>query len=205
AVAASRVPDHPRLDQVFDVFVEGDGLWIVSELVPARPLAALLADRPLGAHRAAEIAADLLAALRVVHAHGWTHRNLTARTVLICEDGRALLTGLAVGAAEEALCGYDPLPESGAPPAPPVGGSVVPRSAPPRSPAHGSPHTAPPYDSPEVPSEAAPEAAQEEFDASGTEVPPGRSGTPSAPWARAAGAGADAARDRMSAARDALA
>ncbi|MER7411532.1 hypothetical protein [Streptomyces cacaoi] len=205
AVAASRVPDHPRLDQVFDVFVEGDGLWIVSELVPARPLAALLADRPLGAHRAAEIAADLLAALRVVHAHGWTHRNLTARTVLICEDGRALLTGLAVGAAEEALCGYDPLPESGAPPAPPVGGSVVPRSAPPRSPVHGSPHTAPPYDSPEAPSEAAPEAAQEEFDVSGTEVPPGRSGTPSAPWARAAGAGADAARDRMSAARDALA
>ncbi|GAA2075372.1 protein kinase [Streptomyces albiaxialis] len=121
AVAASRVPDHPRLDQVFDVFVEGDGLWIVSELVPARPLAALLADRPLGAHRAAEIAADLLAALRVVHAHGWAHRNITARTVLICEDGRALLTGLAVGAAEEALCGYDPLPEPGRVPAPPTG------------------------------------------------------------------------------------
>ncbi|WP_016909753.1 hypothetical protein [Streptomyces xiaopingdaonensis] len=110
ALAASRIPDHPRLDQVFDVFVEGDGLWIVSESVPARPLAALLADRPLGAHRAAEIAADLLAALRNVHAHGWAHRNITARTVLVCEDGRALLTGLAEGAAQEALCGYDPLP-----------------------------------------------------------------------------------------------
>ncbi|WP_327392737.1 hypothetical protein OG533_23120 [Streptomyces sp. NBC_01186] len=113
AVAASRVPDHPRLDQVFDVFVEADGLWIVSELVPARPLAALLAERPLGAHRAAEIAADLLAALGIVHAHGWAHRNITIRTVLICEDGRALLTGLSVGAAEEALCGYDPLPPGG--------------------------------------------------------------------------------------------
>ncbi|WP_019547016.1 hypothetical protein [Streptomyces sulphureus] len=110
ALAASRIPDHPRLDQVFDVFVEGDGLWIVSESVPARPLAALLAERPLGAHRAAEIAADLLAALRNVHAHGWAHRNITARTVLVCEDGRALLTGLAEGAAQEALCGYDPLP-----------------------------------------------------------------------------------------------
>ncbi|GAB2797723.1 hypothetical protein [Streptomyces daliensis] len=110
ALAASRIPDHPRLDQVFDVFVEGDGLWIVSELVPARPLSALLADRPLSAHRAAEIAADLLAALRTVHGHGWTHRNITARTVLICEDGRALLSGLAVGAAQEALCGYDPFP-----------------------------------------------------------------------------------------------
>ncbi|NSC23427.1 protein kinase, partial [Streptomyces albus subsp. chlorinus] len=115
AVAAAQLPDHPRLDQVFDVFVEDGGLWIVSERVPGRPLSALLADRPLGAHRAAEIAADLLAALRIVHAHGWVHRNLTAHTVLICEDGRALLTGLAVGAAQEALCGYDPLPESAAP------------------------------------------------------------------------------------------
>ncbi|MGH3322799.1 MAG: hypothetical protein ACRDOV_00005, partial [Streptomyces sp.] len=44
AVAAARLPDHPRLDQVFDVFVEGEGLWIVSELLPATPLAALLAE-----------------------------------------------------------------------------------------------------------------------------------------------------------------
>ncbi|CAL9502247.1 hypothetical protein SUDANB106_03487 [Streptomyces sp. enrichment culture] len=118
ALAASRIPDHPRLDQVFDVFVEGDGLWIVSELVAARPLAAVLAERPLSPHRAAELAADLLTALRAVHAHGWVHRNITPRTVLVCDDGRAVLTGLAAGAAEEALCGYDPLP------APP---SVLPR------------------------------------------------------------------------------
>ncbi|WP_234320110.1 serine/threonine protein kinase [Streptomyces sp. SBT349] len=110
AAAAARLPDHPRLDQVFDVFVQGDGLWIVSELVPARPLAAVLAEERLGPFRAAEVAADLLAALRIVHAQGWTHRNVTARTVLICEDGRAVLTGLAAGAAEEVLCGYDPLP-----------------------------------------------------------------------------------------------
>ncbi|MEV1008057.1 serine/threonine protein kinase [Streptomyces sp. NPDC049881] len=110
AMAAARLPDHPRLDQVFDVFVQGGGLWIVSELVSGRPLAALLAERRLGPFRAAEVAADLLAALRIVHAHGWTHRNVTARTVLILDDGRALLTGLVAGAAEEVLCGYDPLP-----------------------------------------------------------------------------------------------
>ncbi|GGO52570.1 hypothetical protein GCM10012287_37210 [Streptomyces daqingensis] len=121
AVAAARIPDHPRLDQVFDVFVEGDGLWIVSELLPATPLAALLRDQTLTAHRAAEIAADVLTALRTVHAHGWTHRNVTARTVLICDDGRALLTGLAVAAAEEALCGYNPLPDAGPAPLPPTG------------------------------------------------------------------------------------
>ncbi|MCX5405137.1 hypothetical protein OHA37_14730 [Streptomyces sp. NBC_00335] len=111
AQAAASVPDHPRLDQVFDVFAEGGSLWIVSELVPARPLAALIADEPLSPYRAAEVAADVLTALRVLHAHGWTHRNITMRTVLICEDGRVVLTGLAAGAAEDALCGYDPVPQ----------------------------------------------------------------------------------------------
>ncbi|TLS41876.1 serine/threonine protein kinase, partial [Streptomyces montanus] len=110
AQAAAQIPDHPRLDQVFDVFAEGGSLWIVSELVAARPLAALLAERPLSPYRAAEVAADVLTALRVLHAHGWVHRNITARTVLVCDDGRVMLTGLAAGAAEEALCGYDPVP-----------------------------------------------------------------------------------------------
>jgi len=111
ARAAASIPDHPRLVQVFDIFVEDGSLWIASELVSARPLAALLADRPLDAYRAAEVASDVLAALRALHTHGWTHRNVTASTVLVCDDGRAMLAGLAAGAAQEALCGYDPLPE----------------------------------------------------------------------------------------------
>ncbi|WP_320779213.1 protein kinase, partial [Streptomyces sp. CRN 30] len=120
AQAAAGIPDHPRLDQVFDVFAEGGSLWVVSELVPSRPLAALLAEQPLTPYRAAEIASDVLMALRVLHAHGWVHRNITARTVLVCDDGRVMLTGLAVGAAEEALCGYDPVPPpEGAEPEPP--------------------------------------------------------------------------------------
>ncbi len=110
AQAAAALPDHPRLDQVFDVFAEGGSLWIVSECVAARPLAALLAEKPLSPYRAAEVASDVLTALRVLHSHGWVHRNITARTVLVCDDGRVMLTGLAVGAAEEALCGYDPVP-----------------------------------------------------------------------------------------------
>lgn len=111
AQSAAQIPDHPRLDQVFDVFADGGSLWIVSELVAARPLAALLAERPLNPYRAAEIASDVLTAVRVLHGHGWTHRNITVRTVLVCDDGRVVLTGLAAGAAEEALCGYAPVPE----------------------------------------------------------------------------------------------
>ncbi|MER8237106.1 protein kinase [Streptomyces sp. NPDC094049] len=112
AQAAAQIPDHPLLDQVFDVFAEAGSLWIVSERVAARPLAALLAEQPLNPYRAAEIGADVLTALRALHAHGWVHRNITARTVLVCDDGRVVLSGLAVGAAEEALCGYAPVPET---------------------------------------------------------------------------------------------
>ncbi|WP_031012204.1 protein kinase [Streptomyces sp. NRRL F-5727] len=111
AQAAAQIPDHPLLDQVFDVFAEAGSLWIVSEHVASRPLSALLAEGPLNPFRAAEIAADVLTALRALHAHGWVHRNITARTVLICDDGRVVLTGLAAGAAEEALCGYAPVPD----------------------------------------------------------------------------------------------
>ncbi|MDI3419728.1 protein kinase domain-containing protein [Streptomyces luteolus] len=112
AQAAARIPDHPRLDQVFDVFAEDGSLWIVSELVTALPLAALIAEKPLTPYRAAEIASEVLTALRALHAHGWVHRNITVRTVLVCDNGRVMLTGLAAGAAEEALCGYDPVPEA---------------------------------------------------------------------------------------------
>ncbi|WP_043677242.1 protein kinase domain-containing protein [Streptomyces xylophagus] len=129
AQAAARIPDHPRLDQVFDVFAEGGSLWIVSELVSAQTLATLLVEKPLSPYRAAEVAADVLMALRVLHAHGWVHRNITARTVLVCDDGRVMLTGLAVGAAEEALCGYDPVPvqdgEDGGPPRGQHGGGAA--------------------------------------------------------------------------------
>lgn len=152
AQAAAQVPDHPRLDQVFDVFAEAGSLWIVSELVAARPLAALLAERPLNPYRAAEIGSDVLTALAVLHAHGWTHRNITVRTVLICDDGRVVLTGLAAGAAEEALCGYVPVPRSdgeddyAAPavesgptgPYVPPGAQLVPRPAHPAVPAPAS-------------------------------------------------------------------
>ncbi|MFI9775860.1 protein kinase [Streptomyces sp. NPDC051956] len=131
AQAAAQIPDHPRLDQVFDVFAEGGSLWIVSEVVSARPLAALLAEEPLSPYRAAEVASDVLTALRALHAHGWVHRNITARTVLVCDDGRIVLTGLAAGAAEEALCGYDPTPAPPAAPSEPQSSAPASPSTPP--------------------------------------------------------------------------
>ena len=125
ARAAAAIPDHPRLVQVFDVLIEDRSLWVVSELVPAAvPVALLLEQAPFSPYRAAEVAADVLAGLRVLHGHGWAHRNVTAETVLLCEDGRAMLDGLVFGAAQEALCGYDPVPQTASgPDAPAENGS----------------------------------------------------------------------------------
>jgi len=114
------VPDHPRLSQVFQVFAEDGYLWVAGEAVPGAPLAALLERGPLSAYRVAELAHDLVAALRAVHAMGLVHGNLTADTVTVCEDGTALLGGLVVGVAQEALCGGPGVdtPGAGVPPAP---------------------------------------------------------------------------------------
>lgn len=170
AQAAAQVPDHPRLDQVFDVFAEAGSLWIVSELVAARPLAALLAERPLNPFRAAEIGSDVLTALRVLHAHGWTHRNITVRTVLICDDGRVVLTGLAAGAAEEALCGYVSVPRADDDNEDGYGGPAVESGptgpyAPPavesgEAGPYGLPADTDPYDRPDVPASRGPAAIE---------------------------------------------
>ncbi|MEU3711651.1 hypothetical protein [Streptomyces catenulae] len=125
ATRAAQLPDHPLLDQVFDVFVAEGALWIAGELIAARPLAALLAEGPMAPQRAAEIGADVLTALRTLHARGWVHRNITDRTVLICDDGRAVLGGLAVGAAQEALCGTEAMPLPVPVPAPTRGPEVA--------------------------------------------------------------------------------
>ncbi|MEY9962365.1 serine/threonine protein kinase [Streptacidiphilus sp. MAP12-16] len=105
ALVARTVPDHPRLSQVFQVFEENGYLWVAGESVPGVQLSALLGQGPLSQYRAAELAHDLVAALRAVHAAGLVHGNLTADTVMVCDDGTALLGGLVVGTAQEALCG----------------------------------------------------------------------------------------------------
>ncbi|MFD0330162.1 hypothetical protein ACFQZC_23090 [Streptacidiphilus monticola] len=114
AFVAETVPDHPRLCQAFQVFAEDGRLWVAGELVPGQSLAELLRAGPLSPYRAAELGHDLAAALSAVHRMGLVHGNVTPMSVTVCEDGTALLGGLALGAAQEALCGGPGLEEAGA-------------------------------------------------------------------------------------------
>ncbi|MFI6445500.1 hypothetical protein [Kitasatospora sp. NPDC050543] len=105
AGVAQWVPGHPRLLQGRGVFVDAEVLWTVEEHPGGgAPLADLAQDGPVPPYRVAELAADLAGALRALHEAGLTHGNVSADSVLVCEDGAALLGGLLPGVAQEALC-----------------------------------------------------------------------------------------------------
>ncbi|MFD8593721.1 protein kinase [Kitasatospora sp. NPDC059646] len=104
AQVAAAAPTHPRLLRGLAAGPEGELLWVAEESVSAVPLERLVGNGPLSPYRVAEIGADLAGALRAVHEAGLTHGNVTTRTVLVCEDGAAMLGGLLLGAAEEELC-----------------------------------------------------------------------------------------------------
>ncbi|MET8623176.1 protein kinase [Kitasatospora sp. NPDC004669] len=104
AAVGSAAPSwHPRLLRGVGAFVEGELLWTVEERPAGQTLADLLAAGPVPPYRAAELAADVVGALRALHEAGLAHGNLTAESVLVCEDGAAMLGGLLAGVAQEAL------------------------------------------------------------------------------------------------------
>ncbi|MEV6208367.1 hypothetical protein [Kitasatospora sp. NPDC051914] len=104
AAAAERAPRHPRLLVEPGAAAEQGVLWIASERLAGAPLAELAGAGPVPPYRVAELAADLAGALRALHEAGTTHGNVTADAVTVCEDGAAMLGGLLLGTAEEALC-----------------------------------------------------------------------------------------------------
>ncbi|HEY8478193.1 MAG TPA: serine/threonine-protein kinase, partial [Spirillospora sp.] len=89
----------PGVVAVHDFLIEDGRPWIVMEFVESCSLNRLVAENgPLGVRRTAEIGAAVLSVLRASHAAGILHRDVKPSNVLICEDGRILLTdfGLAV-------------------------------------------------------------------------------------------------------------
>jgi tRNA A-37 threonylcarbamoyl transferase component Bud32 len=90
---------HPGVVAVHDVIVEEGRPWIVMEFVESRSLTRLVTEGgPLGVRRTAEIGAAVLSVLRTSHAAGILHRDVKPGNVLVCDDGRILLSdfGLAV-------------------------------------------------------------------------------------------------------------
>jgi hypothetical protein len=94
---AAAALQHPAVVQVYDVVHENGRPWIVMELLDARSLADMvIEDGPVPPRVVAKIGIALLGALEVAHAHGVLHRDVKPANVLICADGRCVLTDFGV-------------------------------------------------------------------------------------------------------------
>ena len=94
---AAAALSHPSVVQVYDVVTEDGRPWIVMELLQARSLSEIIiSDGPLSGRAVAKIGIALLGALEVAHAAGVLHRDVKPANVLICADGRCVLTDFGV-------------------------------------------------------------------------------------------------------------
>lgn len=98
---------HPNIVPVFDWGEDMGTYYIVMEYVDGRALSSILRTAgPLHPDRAAEIAADVAAALAYAHRHGVIHRDVKPGNVLITEEGTVKVTDFGIARAvntEESL------------------------------------------------------------------------------------------------------
>ncbi|SEG83785.1 Protein kinase domain-containing protein [Nonomuraea solani] len=101
ARAAGRVA-HPGVAAVYDVLEEGGHPWIVMQFVQSRTLGELIRDEgPMAPMAAANVALQLLEALRAAHAAGVLHRDVKPDNVLLTPDDRAVLTDFGIATTED--------------------------------------------------------------------------------------------------------
>ncbi|MEY9963053.1 hypothetical protein ABIA33_001079 [Streptacidiphilus sp. MAP12-16] len=94
--------DHPGLVSVFDAGTDGRRHYLVMQLVDGMTLADLIAENDaLPCEWAVSVAAQLCAALAVVHAVPVVHRDLKPSNVMIRPDGRVVLLDLGIASAFE--------------------------------------------------------------------------------------------------------
>jgi two-component system LytT family response regulator len=80
---------HPAVSVIYEIDEAEGATFIAMELVSGRPLAALIAETPLGPDRALDLALEVAEGLAEAHARGIVHRDLKPKNVMLTESGHA--------------------------------------------------------------------------------------------------------------------
>ncbi len=85
--------DHPNIIKIVDVRDSGRYRFYAMELLDGRTLATLLKDGPVGVRQAMAIGVQIARALRLVHAEGLVHRDVSPDNIVVRSGGIAKLVG----------------------------------------------------------------------------------------------------------------
>ncbi len=86
---AAAALSHPNVVAVYDVHVEGDMPYVVSELLEGETLRDALHRGPLTPRRTIEIAVQVASGLAAAHQKGIVHRDVKPANIFLTTDGRA--------------------------------------------------------------------------------------------------------------------
>jgi serine/threonine-protein kinase len=112
-VRLSRRITHPNIARVFDIGTHEGNKFLTMEFIDGEPLRVeMLRTGPFSVSRALAVAAQLCAGLEAAHAAGVLHRDLKPDNVLLCWDGRVVLTDFGIA---RALAGEGVVTQSRAP------------------------------------------------------------------------------------------
>src|SRR5262245_3045200 len=78
---------HPNIVTIYDIGHAGDLVYMAMELIDGTELTTLLADAPLGAAAAVDIAAQVADGLAFAHARGVVHRDIKPANIMVVQGG----------------------------------------------------------------------------------------------------------------------
>ena len=100
---AAAALNHPNIVAVFDIGVEGETPYVVSELLEGETLRSMLARGPLPQRTAFDLAIQTARGMAAAHRRGIVHRDLKPENVFVTTDGRAKILDFGLAKLTERL------------------------------------------------------------------------------------------------------